>query len=87
MVLLTEAVTGGYKNADRIIKDTDLESLHALPSWSKLINSIKTAKNSTTDPYKAKLITSDVKNFWKAYDLAKKDSANALNLFRKYYVD
>jgi hypothetical protein len=87
MVLLTNAVNSGYKKVDGIKKDTDLESLHSLPGWSKLLNSIKTTKNSTTDPYKAKLITSDVKNFWQAYDLAKKDTANALNLYRKYYVE
>lgn len=87
LVLLTKAVNGGYKNIDQIKKDTDLKSLASLPGWSKLLNSIKTVKNSTADPYKAKLITSDVKNFWKAYDLAKKDTANAINLYQKYYVD
>jgi len=87
LVLLTNAVNSGYKNIDQIKKDTDLESLRSLPGWPKLLNSIKTVKNSTTDPYKAKLITSDVKNFWKAYDLAKKDTANAINLYKKYYVE
>lgn len=87
LVLLTNAVNSGYKKVDHIQKDTDLESLHSLPGWSKLLNSIKTVKNSSTDPYKAKLITSDVKNFWKAYDLAKKDTANAINLYKKYYVE
>ncbi|WP_436488778.1 TPR end-of-group domain-containing protein [Chitinophaga sp. ARDCPP14] len=87
LVLLTSAVNSGYKNADQIKKDTDLESLHSLPGWPELINNIKTAKNSTTDPYKAKLITSDVKNFWKAYELAKKDTAHALDLYKKYYVE
>ena len=87
LVLLTNAVNSGYKNIDQIKKDTDLESLRSLPGWPKLLNGIKTVKNSTTDPYKAKLITSDVKNFWKAYDLAKKDTANAINLYKKYYVE
>jgi len=86
-VLLTNAINSGYKNVDQIKKDTDLESLHSLPGWSGLINSIKTTKNSTTDPHKAKLITSDVRNFWKAYDLAKKDSVNALDLYKKYYIE
>jgi hypothetical protein len=87
LVLLTNAVNSGYKKADHIKNDTDLESLRSLPGWSKLLNSIKTVKNSTTDPYKAKLITSDVKNFWKAYDMAKKDTANAINIYKKYYVE
>ncbi|WP_449439016.1 TPR end-of-group domain-containing protein [Pedobacter steynii] len=72
LVLLTHAVNSGNKNVDHIKKDTDLESLHSMPGWSKLLNSIKATKNSTSDPYAAKLITSDVKNFWKAYDMAKK---------------
>lgn len=87
LVLLTHAVNSGNKNVDHIKKDTDLESLHSMPGWSKLLNSIKATKNSTSDPYAAKLITSDVKNFWKAYDMAKKDTANAINFYKKYYTE
>jgi hypothetical protein len=87
MVLLTNAVNSGYKNVGQIKNDADLESLHSLPGWSKLVNGIKAAKNSTADPYMAKLITTDVKNFWEAYDLAKRDTVNALNLYKKYYVE
>ncbi|NRF37312.1 TPR end-of-group domain-containing protein [Pedobacter foliorum] len=87
LVLLTNAVNSGYKNIDHLKKDTDLESLRSLPGWPKLLNSIKVTKNSTTDPYKAKLITTDVKNFWTAYDLAKKDTANSINIYKKYYVE
>ncbi len=87
LVLLTHAVNSGNKNVDHIKKDTDLESLHSMPGWSKLLNSIKATKNSTSDPYAAKLITSDVKNFWKAYDMAKKDTANAIKFYKKYYTE
>jgi hypothetical protein len=87
LVLLTNAVNSGYRNVDHLKKDTDLDSLRSLPGWPKLLNSIKITKNSTTDPYKAKLITSDVKNFWKAYDIAKKDTANSINIYKKYYVE
>jgi Predicted Zn-dependent protease (DUF2268) len=41
--------------------------------------------NFTRDPDSALFVTSDIKNFWKAYDLFKKDST--VNPFGKYYIE
>ena len=51
------------------------------------MKSIKVIPTTTKDPDKVKLVTSDIHNFWKAYDLAQKDTASRLSIYRKYYVE
>jgi hypothetical protein len=87
MVFLQKPVASGYKNTAHLKEDTDLKTLHDRPDWNPLLKSIVHKPASTKNPTSAKLITSDVKNFWKAYDMAQKDTANRLKIYRKYYVD
>lgn len=87
IILLQLAVKYGYKDLSHLKEDADLTTLHRRADWRDVINSIKETQGVTHNPYKAKLITTDIKHFWKAYDRAKKDSANRLNIYRKYYVD
>jgi hypothetical protein len=87
MVLLKSAVTSGYKNTAHLKEDTDLKILHDRTDWQTLVKSSVQKPASTKNPMLAKLITSDVKNYWKAYDMAQKDTANRQNIYRKYYVD
>ncbi|SEO71437.1 Predicted Zn-dependent protease [Mucilaginibacter gossypiicola] len=88
MIILKLAINSGYKNAAHLVTDSDLNSLHQMPEWRPLLNSLeKQAKGFTDDPLKAKLVTSDIKNFWTAYDRAQKDTANRLKIYRQYYVD
>lgn len=88
VVLLKDAIACGYNNVDQIKKDTDFTTLRELPEWDKILNSVKVKTSTFTgDPNQVKLVTSDIHNFWKAYDLAKKDTANRLNIFKRYYVD
>jgi uncharacterized protein YjaZ len=87
LITLKKAIDNGYKNIEHIKKDVDFNSLHELPAWNTLVNAIKVNQGATHDPLKAKLVTIDIKNYWKAYDLAQKDTANRLNIFKKYYVD
>ncbi|MBB6498373.1 TPR end-of-group domain-containing protein [Pedobacter cryoconitis] len=87
MTLLKSAIAYGYKDLGNIKKDSDLMTLHSNPEWDKLISSIKVVSTSTHDPYKAKLVTSDIKNFWKAYDLAQTDTAKRSEIYRTYYID
>lgn len=87
-ILLKDAVSSGYSNLDQIKKDTDFSSLHNLPEWNNILSSVKPkVLAATEDPEKVQLVTSDIHNFWKAYDLAKKDTANRLEIFRKNYVE
>jgi hypothetical protein len=87
MLLLKEAVSSGYRNKAHLLEDTDLKNLHDRTDWNTFINNMKVVVNSTADPKKARLITSDIKNFWKAYDLAEKDTANRLKIYQTQYVD
>lgn len=77
----------GSSEFDHLKVDSDLMSLHPLSQWTTLVNSIKPKITSTNDPNNAKLITTDVKNFWKAYDMAQKDTAHRRDIYKKYYVD
>jgi hypothetical protein len=87
IILLKIAVENGYKDGAHLKVDTDLDALHTSPEWAPLVARIDKMKASTNDPLKAKLVTTDIKNFWKAYDLAQKDTAHRLAIYKKYYVD
>ena len=87
MVLLKKAVENGYKNGAHLVVDADLKPMHNMPEWAPLVDQIEKLKASTNDPLKAKLISTDIKNFWKAYDLAQKDTINRLAIYKKNYVD
>ena len=87
MLLLKLAVKYGYDNLDHMKEDSDLTSLHQREDWSKLLSTIHPRLRSSQDPLKAQLITTDVKNFWKAYDKAQKDTAHRYDIYRKYYID
>ena len=87
MLLLKLAVKYGYDNVAHMKEDTDLASLHRREDWNKLLPAIHTRIRSSDDPLKAQLITTDVKNFWKAYDKAQKDTARRYDIYRKYYID
>ena len=39
------------------------------------------------DPHKAQLVTEDIPRFWRAYDLAARDTAHAVQLFQREYFD
>ncbi|MBK7873522.1 MAG: hypothetical protein IPJ74_24095 [Saprospiraceae bacterium] len=45
------------------------------------------AQRNNKDPRKAQLITADLDNFWKAFDLAQKDTAHAEKIYTEHYFD
>ena len=83
---LAKARSLGYNNREHVMKDTDLESLHDGKQWKKLLRSMKEEKTWSDDPMKAKLVTTDITNFWDAYDRAQKDTANRLAIYKEYYI-
>ncbi|MGZ3834155.1 MAG: gliding motility protein GldB-related protein [Mucilaginibacter sp.] len=87
MSMLKLSIQNGYRDTAHVKEDKDLIALHSLKEWPQVINTIKSKAATTNDPYKAQLVTTDVKNFWKAYDLAQKDTADRYNIYKKYYVD
>ncbi len=86
-VFLNLSVKNGNKDVENIKTDPGLASLYPLPQWQVFVASLNRISNSSPDPYKAKLVTTDVKNFWKAYDLGQKDTAHRAEIYKKYYLD
>ncbi|MFL5809874.1 MAG: TPR end-of-group domain-containing protein, partial [Flavisolibacter sp.] len=87
MFYLLMAKELGWNNKTHMLKDTDLESLRDEKQWKKLVKSMKETENWSGDPLKAQLITTDIANFWEAYDLAQKDTAHRLAIYRQYYIN
>ena len=87
MTLLRLAIQNGYKNIAHIKEDTDLSSLHQRSDWGPLITPLEGISFGTPDPTKARVVTTDVDHFWKAYDLAQKDTVHRTAIYRQYYFD
>lgn len=72
--LLDKAIAAGFRNADHLKRDSDLESLHSDPRWAQVIaaSEAQAAKyiKDHRDPNKARFITEDIGRFWQAYDKA-----------------
>ena len=84
---LTLAVkTYGYNNLDNITNDPDLKSLHPDPRWKPLVGSIKPTQAYFDDPLKATFVTTDVHNFWQAYDQIQVDTARRTHIYRDAYL-
>ncbi|RZM05501.1 MAG: hypothetical protein EOO88_54780, partial [Pedobacter sp.] len=77
----------GYKNYDGLLKDDDLKPIHETPEWKQLINKLKKEKQALNDPHMAQLVTTDIHNFWTAYDLALSDTANRKAIFLREYFN
>jgi hypothetical protein len=63
LLLLKRSFSGGGVNIENVKSDSDLASLHNLPSWHQLLSSVTPAQSSTGDPAKVHLVTSDIENF------------------------
>jgi len=87
MALLRLAIAAGFKNGNQLKEDNDLSSLHNLPEWTRMVTQLEKITLGTHDPMRARLITKDVDNFWKAYDIAQSDTAHRADIYRKYYLD
>lgn len=79
----------GYSRKDNLLADPDLISLHKDQRWKALVAAVKPAATFSGDPKQAKLVTTDVKNFWRAYDLAQRtakgDTARRRQIYRDEY--
>ena len=84
---LTLAVkTYGYNNLENITNDPDLKTLHPDSRWKPLVGGIKPTQAYSDDPLKAALVTTDVHNFWKAYDEAQRDTARRTQIYKDAYL-
>jgi len=83
---LQKAVDDGYTNFKHLKTDADLNVLHAEVQWKKF-EAMQAPVTSSGDPVKAELVTTDIDNFWKAYDMAQKDTANRARYYTQLYMD
>lgn len=72
-------------NDKEALKDPSFDDISKSIAWGKLVKNIEPPY--TKDPLAAKIIISDVKNFWKAYDLVAKNPKNAKEIYKKEYFD
>jgi len=75
----------GFNDVPVLKADDDFDFMKASAHWQRIIRSMKPAYS--TDPLKAKVIDSDVKNFWIAFDKVAADTAHAESIYKKYYFD
>jgi hypothetical protein len=87
-IALRESIHAGYNDKGHLLKDKDLNTLHGEKEWEPLVQSVQEEKKVlNTEPARAALITEDIHRFWEAYDLAQKDTANRVAIYKKYYFD
>jgi hypothetical protein len=85
---LRESIRLGYSDKEYLLRDNDLKLLHHEKEWKQLVQLVKEEKKVLNkDPNGASLITEDIHRFWKAYDLAQKDTADRVAIYRQYYFD
>ncbi|WP_205503576.1 tetratricopeptide repeat protein [Rufibacter psychrotolerans] len=82
---LEKAVAAGYKNLSNMRRDSDLEILKKDKRYLKLEKQLEKQQAHLGNPDNVQLVTTDVHNFWKAYDLAAKDPARQQEVFEKEY--
>lgn len=80
---LNLSVSNGYANKAQLESDSDLVLLHNDSRWAKTLASVKKTVGET--PQNLKFVSSDIALFYRAFDLAVKDSAKAKQIFRKEY--
>jgi hypothetical protein len=77
----------GFNKASLAREDTDLLSLRALPEFTKLVARMARKEGRLNDPRHAQLVTTDITRFWRAYDLATRDTAHAEAIYQREYFD
>jgi len=87
-VVMREAVHAGYNDKEHMLADKDLVALHERKEWGQFVEGVKPGKKVLNkEPHQASLITEDIHRFWQAYDLAQKDTANRLAIYKRLYFD
>ncbi|GAA4310708.1 TPR end-of-group domain-containing protein [Nibribacter koreensis] len=82
---LQQAVKAGYKNVSHLKTDTDLDLLRKEKTYLQVVGQLEKQQAQLGDPLKAQLVTTDVHNFWKAYDLAAKNPTKQQEIFEQQY--
>jgi Predicted Zn-dependent protease (DUF2268) len=75
----------GFNDLPSIKNDDSYDFMKTSIRWKNVIKAIK--PTYTTDPRKLKIIDTDVRNFWNAYDMAEKDPSNAEKIYMDNYIN
>jgi hypothetical protein len=87
-IVLRKVIKLGFTDKQKLINENDFTNLHSSIEWQKTLNLIKeNVKTKNLNPAKVKIITSDIHNFWKAYEKANKDTLHYKQLFKQFYFD
>ena len=89
---LQHAVDQGWRNAGHLKVDSDLDSLHGTTEWQRIVAQAEKAETDYAEkhanPDNVKLVTSDITNFWRAYDLAAAETSYVAkrSIFQREYI-
>jgi hypothetical protein len=75
----------GFNDKIGLTSDDAFKFMLQTKRWNKIINSIE--PNYTSDPLEAKIIDTDVNNFWDAYDRVQKNPTQAKKIYKEFYLD
>lgn len=86
-LLLYKAIEYGFNYKSHLLNDSDLKNLQNTSKWESLLSKVPDSKSLNSNPDLAGIITDDIHNFWKAYDLVKTDSSNIRKTYKTHYFD
>jgi Predicted Zn-dependent protease (DUF2268) len=75
----------GFNDLPFLKNDDSYEFMQTSNRWKKILKFIK--PTYTTNPAQFKVIDTDVRNFWTAYDLVQKNPANAEKIYMDSYIN
>lgn len=84
---LAAAQQHGFNQVAQTREDSDLASLRPTPEFARIVGRMTKIEARQADPQNAKLVTSDITLFWRAYDLAAKDPAHQEEIYQREYFD
>ncbi|HUP89975.1 MAG TPA: DUF5700 domain-containing putative Zn-dependent protease [Longimicrobiales bacterium] len=92
LIALQKTVDAGWHNAAHAKVDTDLVILHNSAEYARIVAQMETIEKriatERADLNKVKLVTSDITNFWRAYDMAAAETSFVAkrNIFEREYL-
>ena len=75
----------GYNDKITLESSADISPLKGDPRWGPTIQ--KVVSSFSEGPENVKFETSDIDNFWDAYERVSADTANAHQIYKEYYFD
>ncbi|HEX3761200.1 MAG TPA: DUF2268 domain-containing putative Zn-dependent protease [Kofleriaceae bacterium] len=88
--MLDRAVAIGFRDVDQLTADHDLAALHGDARWTPLVARVTDVqaafRKAHADPKRARIETSDIARFWRAYDKLS-SAADPATLLETEYLD